>query len=90
MVHLSVNQGRVCLDDDPVLAAVAAHLPVPPVALEPAVLHHLHEAPSVAREPLEDAHVVRVAHADLADDARVLQGDKRAPGGERLGECAEG
>ena len=75
---------------DPVLDAVGPNVTVPLVALEPAVLHDIWPAAPVTLERLEHSYVVRVAHADLADDARVLQGDKRAPGGERLGECAEG
>ena len=73
----------------PVLAAVAAHLPVPPVALEPAVLHHLHGPPGVAREPLEDAHVVRVAHADRAHRAGVLERDELPPCGDGVGDARE-
>ena len=75
---------------DPVLDAVGPNVTVPLVALEPTVLYDVRPATAVTLERLEHGDVVRVAHADLADDARVLQGDERAPSGERLGECAEG
>ena len=75
---------------NPVLDAVGPHVVVPLIALEPAVLYDVRPATAVMFERLEHGDVVRVAHADLADDARVLQGDERAPGGECLGERAEG
>lgn len=74
----------------PMLDAVRPDVTIPPVPLEPAVLHDVRPSAAIALERLEHGDVVRVAHADFADDARGLEGDERAPGGERLRERAEG
>ena len=63
---------------------------IPLVPFEPAVLYDIGAASAITLERLEHGDIVRVAHADLADDARVLQGDQSAPGDECLRERAEG
>ena len=72
------------------LDAVRPDGAVPLVPLEPAVLHDVRAPAAVAFKRLEHGDIVRVAHADLVYDARVLQGDEGAPCDERLGEGAEG
>ena len=75
---------------DSMLDAVRPDGAVPLVPLEPAVLHDVRAPAAVAFKRLEHGDIVRVAHADLVYDARVLQGDEGAPCDERLGEGAEG
>ena len=63
---------------------------VPLVPLEPTVLHNIGATTTITLERLEHGDIVCVAHTDLTDDARNLQGDQSAPGDERLRERAEG
>ena len=69
---------------DAMLDAVRPDIIVPPVALEPAILDDVRPSSALALECLEGTDVVRVAHANLAHDARGLQGDERAPRRHRL------
>lgn len=82
-----LSEDSLVLDVSP--PAVARDLPVPRVPLEPAVLHDLHRAPGLVSEPLEHAHVVRVAHADRAHRACVLERDQRAPCCDGVGGARE-
>lgn len=61
------------------LATIRQHLPIPPIPLEPSILHDLHSPSALTLERYQHADVVRVADADEAYLAGVLESDERLP-----------
>ena len=62
-----------------VLLAIFKDGRIPPITLEPPVLHDLHTPAAVRLEGLQDLDIVRVTDSDKSGFARVLQRDKDPP-----------